>query len=499
MAQYSQDSREGLRLRRRVWVAAPLLPAALLSAVGAGASFSLNEIAIASFAVQVVAALYLVKRLAPRTMSLLGLFAVVWLVYFPLRLALLTVSRRSPFYYDTVNQLTDAGLAKVWLLLAASFVLFTFGATCVSRRLTPKLVPRHRRLSHSEFIAIAVIGLFVGILLQFSGASSGLLGNVAAISVVGIAGASYLERRESHGTRFTSLVLAIMATLLGYQSGSKETALLPAAAWVIGRIIAGGRMRLRYIALSALLVSLAFGAVQGQRSASAYGRSIQNPNDALVAGLSEFDIATGVPQHYAGLGILRNLLKGVLFRLKGADYFISISARVPVSTPFQRGQSLWQPSLSIVPGNAVLFDLKPEYRQLSLGRFVTQTFIADNASDDRSAQSMTYPGDLYLNFGSIGVLVGMTLLGALFRLIDNALQAADAMTAGVLSYVGLTLVAVDRNIAYVLVTSTLRLAILNCLLIVFLRRRRSTRLPFVRNHPCDPRPRVGKSIITNGG
>jgi len=391
----------------------------------------------------------------------------------------------SPFYYDAVNTITDERLSEVWLILAGGFALFVTGAACAGRRAAPRVLPQYRSLTHAQFILIGLGGLTVAVLLRLLDLQSGLFSNVAAVSVVGIAGASFLERRNPGTARFPSIVLAITAVLIGYQIGSKEAALLPGAAWLIGRLLAGGRIRYRYIALSAILLSLAFGAVQGQRSSTAYNRPIAGPAGALVAGLTEFDMATGLPQRYEGLGIVRNVFKGVLFRLKGADYFIAVSDRVPAPVPYQRGRSLWQPAVSAVPGNSLLFDIQPEYRQLSLGRFVTQTFISDSSVNNDSAQSMTYPGDFYLNFGSLGVLLGMAILGYLFRLLDNNIQLQDAMTAGFLSFVGLTLVAVDRNIAYVLVTSAIRVVVLNVILALLLsagRKRRSSRSPTIL--PC---------------
>jgi hypothetical protein len=238
--------------------------------------------------------------------------------------------------------------------------------------------------------------------------------------------------------------------------------LMPLAAWLIGRAGAGDRVRLRYIVIAAAATTVAFGIVQGQRDAMLAGRTVSNPIAALQLGLTSYDLAYGVPADSHGTGIVGNLINGVIYRLRGADYFIALTDSVPSQVPYQDGRSLWQPALSILPGAKQFLGLEPQYRQLSLMEYADQAFFSQTLHP--VAQSVTPPGDLYLNFGTAGVLVGMLILGVLYAMFDRAFVITGPMSAAVAAFAGLPLVVLDTNIAYMLVTCGLRLGICALLL-----------------------------------
>jgi hypothetical protein len=181
-------------------------------------------------------------------------------------------------------------------------------------------------------------------------------------------------------------------------------------------------------------------------------------------GLTGYDLAYGTPADYHGLGIAANAANGVLYRLKGADFYITIADKVPSLVPYQDGRSLWQPALSVLPGAKQFLDLEPQYKQLSLGRYIDQVLISENPTQDLSSQSTTVPGDLYLNFGVPGVMVGMLVLGVLYGMFDRRFVIRGPLSAGILAFAGLPLIQIDGNVAYVLVTCGLRLGIAALLL-----------------------------------
>jgi hypothetical protein len=211
-------------------------------------------------------------------------------------------------------------------------------------------------------------------------------------------------------------------------------------------------------------MAVAFAIIQGERDATLTGQSVPNPISALQLGLGSYDLAYGVRADYHGIGIVGNVVNGVLYRLKGADYYIAITDKVPSVVPYQDGRSLWQPALSILPGAKQFLDLEPQYKQLSLGRYTDQVFVSESPTQDLSSQSTTEPGDLYLNFGIPGVVVGMLILGALYGMFDQAFSITGPISAGVVAFAGLPLVGLDGNVAFVLVTCGLRLVICGILL-----------------------------------
>ena len=144
------------------------------------------------------------------------------------------------------------------------------------------------------------------------------------------------------------------------------------------------------------------------------------------------------------------------------DYYVAISDKVPSTIPYQDGATLWQPALSILPGAKQV--LSPPFNQLSLGRYIDQAIVSEDPSQDPSSQSTTPPGDLYLNFGLAGVIVGMLILGLLYGLFDQAFTIRGPVSAALVAYAGLPLVLLDGNLAYMLVTCMVRLGISGVLL-----------------------------------
>ena len=296
--------------------------------------------------------------------------------------------------------------------------------------------------------------------LHFAHGSSGVLGNIGGLSLFGIAGTSYLEKqsRPVQGTRSTSLLLMATAVTVGYFSGEKQAALTPIAAWIIGRAGGGGILRVRYLVAGLLLIAIVFATIQGGRDAEQAGNTVRNPVTAFRVGLTRYNLAVGDPQVSRGpSAILSNVANGVLYRLKGADYLIAIAAKAPAGVPYQNGASLWQPAMSVVHGAQSLVTLAPQYRQLSMGRYIDQTFVSDNPQGDTSSQSTTIPGDLYLNFGPIGIALGMLILGALYAAFDRRYSRRSPVGTAVFCFAGLSLISLDSNIDYILVTAGLRL------------------------------------------
>jgi hypothetical protein len=451
-------------LRHVVIAAIILFFALVLGLTRSSVSLPLREVAIVACVAQAFVA-YGIARLGPRLLSVSTLFAALWIVYFPLRLLIITLGGPSVYYFPAVNAASANTLIWVWDVTTSAVCIFLIAAFLIHRRFAGHFVVHETSMAYGQFLAVGLFGIVVTAGLQLFHASSGILGNLGQIMLFSVAGASFMEKRQV-GTRkrYASLVFVIVAVALGYSSGLKELMLMPIVAWVIGRICAGERIRARYVVAVVLVSIITFGVVQGARSVSQARGISPNPASALWSGLTEYNMAYGNPQHYSGFDIVSNAVGGILYRFKGVDYFMAITNQVPERVPFQHGQTLWQPALSIIHFERYFVHLDPQYSQLSLGRYVDQVFISQQPSSDLSSQSTTYVGDLYLNFGVTGVLVGMALLGALFSLFDDLFTLKGPISAGVVAFAGLPLIGLDRNIDYVLVTSGIRLIICALLL-----------------------------------
>jgi hypothetical protein len=396
-----------------------------------------------------------------RTLCISSVFAVLWIIYFPLRLLVLAFGEPSPYYFPAVIAASPQQLIWVCEVTTAAFVLFLIGQLFANRTFHISGSVEKVQMTYWQLLAVGVAGVSVTATLTVFHISSGILSNVGDVALFAIAGASYLEAKAGNRS-YASLLLVVVAGAYGYLNGFKLLMLMPLAAWLIGRAGAGDRVRLRYIVIAAAATTVAFGIVQGQRDAMLAGRTVSNPISALQLGLTSYDLAYGVPADSHGIGIVGNLIDGVIYRLRGADYFIAITDSVPSRVPYQDGRSLWQPALSILPGAKQFLGLEPEYRQLSLMEYADQAFFSQTLHP--VAQSVTPPGDLYLNFGTAGVLVGMLILGVLYSMFDRAFVIRGPMSAAVAAFAGLPLVVLDTNIAYMLVTCGLRLGICALLL-----------------------------------
>jgi hypothetical protein len=459
-------------LRLAPWVLAILVVA--LAFGGLTGLLSLREVAVIAFAIQLVTA-YQLTRVHERTLSIASMFAALWIIYFPLRLLVITFGEPSPFYFPSVRAASPEQLISVWEVTTAAFLLFLIGQLFAYKSVHIKGSVDNLHLTHRQLFVVGVGAVGVTATLTFLHLSSGILGNVGQLVLLAIAGASYLEGKAERRS-YASLLLVVVAFAFGYLNGFKELMLLPVAAWVIGRAGAGDRFRLRYVVVVAVATAIAFAIIQGERDAARTGQLVPSPISALQLGLTSYDLAYGTPSDYHGLGIAANAATGVLYRLKGADFYITIADKVPSLVPYQDGRSLWQPALSVLPGAKQFLDLEPQYKQLSLGRYIDQVLISENPTQDLSSQSTTVPGDLYLNFGVPGVMVGMLILGVLYGIFDRRFVIKGPLSAGILAFAGLPLIQLDANVAYILVTCGLRLGICVVLLSWFVLSRRGQSL-----------------------
>jgi hypothetical protein len=74
-------------------------------------------------------------------------------------------------------------------------------------------------------------------------------------------------------------------------------------------------------------------------------------------------------------------------------------------------------------------------------------------------QTITHPGELYIDFGIAGVIVGLAVLGFWYRFAWEATRPRESATAALLyTLIFVTVVDVDRDLPLVYVTLVQRLA-----------------------------------------
>lgn len=425
--------------------------------IGIGADRLSLDLASVTVAGVVGAALLLswAYRIAGRTVSVVFVSSVLWTVYFPIRLVLLEADRTNPTLHPLVGTASDAEFVTCWLVALGGLVALLIGASAVRRR--TRGVPSGP-LPVGAYHAVALVGVVIGAVTLFAHISSGFLSNLAPLALFGLAGASYDDARRGRASPQT-VVLLVAAVLLGTAAGMKEFALLPVLACAVGTT-AGRRANLRPIVVVAFVVLSmgAYLAVEGQRISYRAGHPT-----SLVSGINQAltkdDLRTGYRRVKTkrGVSIVQDLGVGLSTRLAGADPFIVLHRQVPQEEPFQHGQAIIEPALSVLPGFRHFRDLR--FQQLSLGRYFDRNFYSVQPDSDPSSQAITWPGDLYLNFGMVGIAFGMVLIGAGLRWFDLRFTPTSAPNCAVIAYVGTMLVGVERNIAYVAVSAAIRLGV----------------------------------------
>lgn len=400
-----------------------------------------------------VALVVAVIRSSKHTVSVTSAVALVWLITFTLRLVQITVAPDTRYFHPAILTASDATRTWAWLLSTLAFAAFTAGVFAV-RHLTRPAVPVDVELPRHAVVALFYVFLGLAYLVAFAGIKSGFVQNVAQLYLFIIAYASYQSatQRQSVGPE---LVVVLLASMLAIIFGFKEYAVLPVAAWLFGQWTA----RKRIFSAGAIVVVLIglffYVAIQAQRSAEILGEDTHVVT-AVRRGLTDYDLATGTYLHKKGLAIPANIGSAIASRLTGVDALFVLHAKVPESVPFVHGKSLWQPLLSTVPGMSHF--LAPEFQTLSLGRYTTVTFWSLNPDTDQSSQTLTVVGEFWLNFGTIGVIVGLFAFGLLYAMIDRRTAYSSATMAGLFAYAGIPMLALERNVDYLLLTGAIRYA-----------------------------------------
>ena len=438
---------------RRSAVAGALLCLAGVGLLSTRVTWTLGAVAVAGTAIQLLVTWALIRSAAHRA-SLTSAFAVAWLVMFTFRLVQISVAPDLRYNHPAVFGADDATKMLFWALTTVGLVVFWLGVEGARRIVPAKPLPE---VSLPRHAVVALFYLFLGIsyALALSGLTNGFLQNLAQFYLFVIAYASF-QSAQAQRSIGPELGVVFAASLLALTFGYKEFAILPVLAWLIGQWAA----RKRVVSVGALAVVL-IGAVfyvgiQAQRTAAVLGENASFV-PAVSRGLTDYDLATGTYLHKQGPEVLYNAVAAVGARLAGVDSLFVIRARTPDVIAFQHGKSLWQPALSVVPGTSRL--LSPDFSSLSLGRYFTIRYWSLDPDHDASSQAVTITGDFYLNWGVTGVIVGLLLFGLLYSAIDQRAPVSSATAAGLFAFAALPMLAIDRNVAYLLVTAAIRYAV----------------------------------------
>ena len=404
---------------------------------------------------------------------------IAYFVLFPLR-ALVVLLGLDAFANPIV---LGAPSMTIRLVLAVTSLGMASGGLAYTA--ARRLIPRRARLPtpawfDSPNLALS-LGLFaIGIAAQasvlihyYSPARFAAIGPqsfsvISELSVLMLAGLALLARRAALDTASRpriALAFAVAAGVaLGVLGEFKETAVLAVLVpLVVWRYTSPTGLPWRSILVAALLAAfIIFPTVQLARHAQLRLRT-SNPI-AVVQALPEeatmYDWRNGSGPQPLPPGELVSFPFLILTaRLYGFDAMTVAVMATPSRIPYQEGGTLIQLWQGLVP--RVLWAGKPN---IGLGSWFAANYWAPGSPS--APQAMTHPGELWIDFGWPGVVLGLGILGVLYRLLFALLDPiASPIGAVVYSVVFSTLIVVDTDIPFVYITLIQRVVTLACLFV----------------------------------
>jgi len=485
----------GARLRAVPAAAAPrlrekptaLLPAALvaaalaLTAVGVAAHGVLQQtlliIAAATAVMIPVAAARGRGRVEPLEVGIA--VAMAYLVLFPLRAAVVLLG-----WDDAANQgVLTAGDAVVRDALVAVALGLVAGGIGYAVPLGARLGARVRiapvAAAEQPAAVLAAILFVIGAAAQslilaaanhpdvplVGGRGSGLVSSSSVLMLVGLC---LLTRRAALSRSRADVAWVVAATLAGAAVGFvgqfKEVVLLSLLApLIMAHFTIGRGIRLRWLALAlAVGVFVVFPVVTAWRQVST-AAGTDNPvtvASKLPAHYLHHDLLTGGERRLRTGDLVTEPLATTSHRLYGFDSMTLVVRHTPSQIPYRLGATMEGLWTGVVP--RILWPDKPN---IGIGYWFAVHYWGTPAGVEQVPQTVTHPGELYIDFGLIGVIVGMALLGLWYRLAYAALRPAESGTAAVVyTILLLTVVSVDRDLPLVYVTLLQRMVVVGLLL-----------------------------------
>jgi hypothetical protein len=302
-------------------------------------------------------------------------------------------------------------------------------------RMAGSLLPRPtREWSHQTALAIATamipLGWFVFFGTRFglfpAALGSGFLGAIGSSVYFGIGLLTIIRiRYNSQPARMMLWLLIPPTMVIGFLTGSKRFALSPLIVMAIAYIVVERRIRMRWVIGGLLAIVTLYPIASVYREFLYSGARlgfvdiITNPTRA-VAVLSSF---------LGQVSLFDYLQRGIVATGTRMDLLGIVSVIVrdtPSVVPYQLGWSLAYIPISFVP--RIIWPGKPV---MAIGQWVTDNF--GGGEGIISSTGSSWPGELFFNFGWVGIIVGMFLVGVWFRILHEVLFRWDVTIPGLMA------------------------------------------------------------------
>lgn len=371
---------------------------------------------------------------------LLSMVSIVFMVQFVLPVFTHYIPAEGPSDPSgmSFSNLMPADIARTQAIALAGLLALMLGyALPLGSGLASAIPPPRREWTHASTLIAAIvlipIGWAVFLSLQFGivpqRVGSGISGGLASLSLFGIAllTVAYVRHRSRVALVLIGLLVP-MTMAFNFLTGSKRLVLTPPALVAMTWIVMQRRIRFRWIAAGLLALVMLYPVsqywrdvvlVQNTRSAADI---LRNPGPALSRTLGFVSSAKSFD--YLGEGLERTGK-----RLDSVGHAAVILRDTPSVSPFQNGRTLALIPLAFVP--RVIWPDKPT---ITIGQWITESYrVGGERIDSRIGPS--WIGEFYLNFGTLGVVGGMFVMGFLLRTVHSTLFHPGASTPMVVAAV----------------------------------------------------------------
>jgi len=271
--------------------------------------------------------------------------------------------------------------------------------------------------------AISIVGL-TGVLPV--GRASGIYSTFSSMVIYGNVLLAMLVFRYRYRIAAVLLGIAVsMSSLLLFFTGSKRKTLIFPAIVAITWMLMRGRIGMRWLVAGAAALMLLYPVAQFYRS------DILENNTLTIVDAAKHPARTlgrlsGFLTGNRGADYMQAGLQKTVIRLDGIGVASVIIRDTPTVSPFQNGRTLVLFFYSFVP--RLFWPGKPS---ITIGQWITDTY--GPGPQIHSNTGPTFIGDLYLNFGLWGVLLGMAFFGFVLRLFQAYFLGARPTAPGLLA------------------------------------------------------------------
>lgn len=333
---------------------------------------------------------------------------------------------------------TPPDVTRGMLAAFAGYVMLLAGYALPLGRVAANAVPRMRREWSAEAalgVALVIIPLGWAVTLGSqlglipARAGSGVLGAIAAGTGFGIGLIALVYQRYRSRAALVLLGVVIPPSMMfNFFTGSKIQFLMPLVMIVMSHIIVTRRLRAWWIVGFLAVMSLFYPVAQVYRLYIAHNnlnavQVIASPHN-IVGLLASFATSFELSEY------LETGINATARRLDGLGILCVIMRDAGTRVPFQGGWSIAYIPLAYIP--RLLWAGKPS---LGIGQWVTDNF--GSGPDIISSTGATWMGEFYFNFGWTGLLIGMVVMGAWLRFLQESFLGMDAtipaMLAGIIA------------------------------------------------------------------